>query len=131
MNAIYLDSLEIKIPSYLTCLSQERINALLKLDDLNDRIIASGVDPKDGKVVLILASGIIMLFDGDSYYIPRGRYIPNPDGKTVFLSNENGRWPGTVEGFNVESAWIIAKSVSALKNSELFVNDKSFGTFEI
>ena len=131
MNAIYLDSLEIKIPSYLTCLSQERINALLKLDDLNDRIIASGVDPKDGKVVLILASGIIMLFDGDSYYIPRGRYIPNPDGKTVFHSNENGRWPGTVAGFNVESAWIIAKSVSALKNSELFVNDKSFGTFEI
>ena len=132
MNMIQLGDLEIKIPNYLTCLTQEYINNLLKLDDeLSDKIIAAGINPKDNKVVLILASGIIMLFDGDSYYIPRGKYIPSQDGKTIFLSNERGRWPDTIEGFTIESSWIISKSDMALKNAELFVNNNSFGTFEI
>jgi len=127
---ISLKTFSLEIPNFISCLSQNEIDKILERDDADSKIIAAGVHPKDGKVMIILASCRILSFDGDSYKIPRGRYIPHVDGDSVFLPNENGRWSAAVEDFSLSSKWIIKKSVSASTDSQLFINNKSIGTFE-
>lgn len=109
-------------------LTQDQIDAITSTDD---NIVAAGMHPRDGKVMLVLSSGRIMMFDADSYFIPRGRYVPGADGRTVFLPNEEGRWPGTSKGFTVQSSWLISKSVSAISEAELLLNNQSLGIMQI
>jgi len=124
---VKIGSFELELPDYISCLSQEDIDKL-QGENCSSKIVAAGMHPRDGKVTLVLASGKILIFDGDSYYIPRGSYIPQPDGETVFLQNSTGRWHHTVSGFTVRSAWLISKSTSAMADAELLLKNKSLGT---
>jgi len=127
---VRLDNIDLELPDYMSCLNQEEINAITSQGDVENKIIAAGSHPKDGKVTFILGSCKILIFDGDSYYIPRGRYVPKSDGCKVFLPNDNGRWPDNFKGFTVDSSWLIEKSDALESKAELLVSDKSFGTFE-
>lgn len=126
-NQIKIRENHLELPSYMTHLAQDEIDTVA--DD--NSIVAAGMHPRDGKVMLILSSGHIMMFDADSYFIPRGRYLPNSGGKTVFLPNEAGRWPGDVSGFTVQSSWLISKSVSAISEAELLLNNQPLGIMQI
>lgn len=128
---IRIGSLSIDLPAYMSCLHQEEIDSIVSStnEDKKQKIIAAGVHPTDGIVTFILASGQIISFDGDSYYIPRGRYIPQADGNTIFLPNEFKRWPIDTKGFSVLSSWLISKSSSLLTgiDAELLVSNISLG----
>ena len=130
VTKVCLGNFDFELPDYMSCLDQEKIDEVMTLGDLENKIVAAGSHPKDGKVTFILASCRILTFDSDSYYIPRGRYIPKLDGSKVFLPNDNGRWPNSFKGFTVDSEWLIEKSDLLESKAELFVNNKSFGTFE-
>lgn len=123
-------NIEIKIPAYITCLSQEEIDKLRIEGNLNEKVIGAGVHV-DGTVTLVLASAQIRIFDPVQYFIPVGPYIPQADGHTVFLPNVSNRWPTPTRGFSVQSTWLVKRSQTALSGSELFVNKRSLGKFEI
>lgn len=129
-SKIILESLTFELPSYITHLTQDEIHAINSLDNDSAKIVAAGTHPADQKVMLILLSGIIMSFDAASYHIPRGRYIPSPDGKTVFLPNKDNRWPGTCPGFTLQSNWLISRSTFAISKAELLANNNSLGIIQ-
>lgn len=129
-SQIQIRATTLELPAYITHLKQDEINTIVASDDPSEKIVAVGMHPRDGKVMLVLSSGLIKTFDADSYYIPRGRYIPSTDGSTVFLPNEGGRWPGTSSGFTVQSSWLISKSESAFSEAELLLNNSSLGIMQ-
>lgn len=112
MKQIRIANFELEIPDHLNVIDQESITSLFCLEDNHLRIIAIGVDPRDGKVTLITASGDIRIFDAKSEGIPSGDYVPTPDGLHVILPNENNRWPESFSAYRVQAKWLIEKSVS-------------------
>ena len=128
-TTISLGSTTITVPSYVVCLDQENINTIRKDSDLSERIVGAGTH-FDGTVTFILATGQILIFDPAQYYIPDGPYLPQEDGFTVFLPNNNGRWPGPSRGFSVQSTWLIKRSKHGIVGAELFLKDKSVGKFD-
>jgi len=128
---IQIRATTLELPAYIAHLSQGEIDSIILSGDTTNKIVASGMHPRDGKVLLVLSSGLIKTFDADSYYIPPRKYIPSADGSTVFLPNEDGRWPGTCVGFTVQSSWLISKSESAFSESELLLNNRTLGTMQL
>jgi len=115
---------EIEYPAYVSHLPSEEMNEAKLAEDLSNRIVSAGTDPIDQKILFFTAEGKIMLFDSRKYHIPDGPSFPNNFGKSVYLPNVNGRWPGPVEGFSVEAVWLIKKSTSALSGATLDTNYK-------
>lgn len=126
---IQLGTTVIKVPDFIVCLSQEDIDSITRESDKHEKIIGAGVHP-DNTVMFILATGEIRTFNQDEHLIPSGPYIPQEDGYTVFLPNDNRRWPSHTRGFTVQSSWLIKRSKPALAGAELLVNDKSLGKFD-
>lgn len=132
MQLEFLDEIEIQLdknceieyPSYVTHLTDDELSSAKQSEDASNLIITAGTDPKDQKILLVTATGKIMLFDSKKYHIPDGPSFPIDCGKNVYLPNVNGRWPGPVEGFSVDSKWLIKKSVSALSGAMLNTNYK-------
>lgn len=115
---------EIEYPAYVSHLSAEEMTEAKLAEDSSSRIVSAGTDPADQKILFFTAEGKIMLFDSKKYHIPDGPSFPANCGKNVYLPNVNGRWPGPVEGFSVESEWMIKKSTSALSGATLDANYK-------
>lgn len=130
MQIEFLDEIEVQLdkkclieyPSYVTHLSIEEMDAAKQSEDASNLIVSAGTDPKDQKILIVTAAGKIMLFDSKKYHIPDGPSHPADNGKSVYLPNVTGRWPGPVEGFSVDSKWLIEKSVSALLGATLNTN---------
>jgi hypothetical protein len=111
---------EIELPDYMNRLSEEISNS--DEDDQEELIVAAGADPKDGKVLLMTKAGRLRVFDARSFHIPDGQALPSYEGKKVFFVNESGRWPGDVEGFYVDSKWLLENSTNALKDAEVTIS---------
>jgi hypothetical protein len=119
MDIQFGEGCEFELPNYMTRILPENIS---RDSNKNNVIIAAGADPSDGKITLVTLSGNVFIFDARSFYIPDGPAVPDRGGCAVFLENVNGRWPGSVPGFWVESDWILQKSVSALEGAILQTN---------
>jgi hypothetical protein len=108
----------------MNSLAQDEINKIIEnIIDNSLKIVSCGVDPRDGDVSLIISNGELRIFSPKEYYVPPGVYIPQSNGEEVFLPNDNGRWPGTFDGFKVKSKWLIEHSETALKAADLYVGD--------
>lgn len=113
------DDCDFNLPNFVSSLKDEEIK-IAKLSQNNQSlIVAAGSDPVDGKITFLTADNRVMIFDADSFYIPRGPAFPSHNGSKIFLKNTEGRWPGNSPGFYVESTWIIQKSISALVDATI------------
>lgn len=128
-NLIQVGSSVIELPSFIICLLQDDIDKIFNSEDKKEKIIGAGVHP-DGTVVFILGTGDVVLFNQKEHLVPSGPYVPQDDGYTVFLPNDNGRWPGNSRGFTVQSSWFIKRCKPALAGAELLVNEKSLGKID-
>lgn len=123
-------STTLELPEYVECLTQTQIDDIRKKSNINEKIVGIGVHPVDKNISLVVATGEVKIFNAAEFYIPEGRYIPQPDGNTVYLPNELGRWSSHTDGFIVQAKWLIENSKSSLSNAELFLNNKSLGKFK-
>jgi len=110
------------LPQFMTKLCKEDFELACSSEDKNVRIIAAGTDPQDQKIVLLTASGKVLVFDARKFYIPPGPSEPSEGGSKIFLKNIDGRWPGNSEGFLVNASWIIDNSSSALEDAIILTN---------
>ena len=113
----------VSLSPFMVSLMQEDIDLLKDVDSHDTRIVACGVDPKDGIAVFVTLNSLVYTFDPKTRYIPEGLYLPTRSGQEVFLPNTKGRWPGISKGFYVDSSWILERSKSAMEESSLYVKD--------
>lgn len=113
------DNCNFDLPDFVSSLNEDEIKAAKSSPDNQNLIIAAGSDPKDGKITFLTADKRVMIFDADSFYIPRGPAFPSHNGSRIFLKNTLGRWPGNSSGYYIESTWVIQKSISALVDATI------------
>lgn len=87
----------------------------------NSIVIAVGTDPRDNKITLVTLTGKVRVFDAPRFHVPPGPALPSHGGRKVFLPNVEGRWPGPVEGFHVDSEWMLKNSDDAFAGASIHV----------
>jgi hypothetical protein len=117
------ENCEIILPPYVSKLQQDEISLIRSSNDPSKKVIAAGTDPKDQKITLITATGKVMIFDAKKFCVPDGPAVPTSTGEKVFLPNADNRWPSPVEGFYVDSEWMLKNSTSGLVGATLSVNN--------
>ena len=112
-------SCEIIFPEYINKLNDDEV---CRQEEPSKIIVAAGADPADGKILMLTADFKVYVFNARKFCIPDGPAEPKDGGKKIFLKNVNERWPTPVDGFFVESVWILKNSEPALKNAVLQTN---------
>jgi len=130
MELIFFDEIDISVdnntqfslPCYVSRLTEEEFNQAISSDDKHVRVVAAGMDPKDGKITMLTAEGKVMIFDARKFYIPDGNAKPCHAGKKIHLPNEMNRWPGMEDGCFVDAQWMLQNSVSGLIGATISTN---------
>ena len=111
-----MSHVEMELPSYLTALSSETIDAITRYDD--ERVIAAGVHPGDSSLVFVTNKLVALYVKPNGNLVPATAY-PGPDGKAMMVT-----FRGHTGTFVIDSALAAAVGVPCLEGGELFVNDK-------
>jgi hypothetical protein len=116
---------EVELPDYVHKLPPEDMKTAQSAENRHERVIAAGTDPRDQKITLLTASGMIMIFDTKKYHIPPGPSLPSHAGEKIFLPNVERRWYSPSPGFYVDAIWMLKNSTSGLEGAVMTTNNYS------
>lgn len=110
---------EFSLPAYMRPLPDEDIIQARESQHSENLIIAIGMDPSDNDVVILTATGKILIFSYKEHQIPIGPIIVVSGGEKVYLPNIGDRWQPDCDGFFIKSEWLIKNSKSALSEASI------------
>lgn len=122
-TTLKIKDIEIDIPTHMSSLSQSFLDSLSK-DDINTRIIACGVDPRDKSLCFVTVQLDTRIIRPNSRYLPK---IANPsiDGLMIEIEFEN------VEGVHqIHHRLAYDNSESCLDLADLYVGDTYISQFK-
>ena len=107
---------EIELPSYMTSLPQSIVEELSIVEE--ERVIACGVDPRDGSLVFVTNHATVRSI------VPNGQLVPSAasptlDGRGMYLKLQ-----GSDAVFPVSVHVAIDLGKQCVEGGELFVNDR-------
>ncbi len=95
-------NIEVTLPSYMTTLSQEELNEARRAAQRDQMIVASGRKTNDGDIVLMTATGHLMLLRVEGHELPHGKALPIDCGFAVAIEDEGY--------YACASDWVIANA---------------------
>jgi hypothetical protein len=95
-------NVEIELPDYMVMLVQEELDEARRAQARDEMIIAAGRKPDCQEIVVMTATGRLLVLDGAKHGLPEGHVIPTDHGHAVAIEHE-----GYCE---VTSDWVIANA---------------------
>ena len=108
---------EFSFPSYMTILSQSKIDSLSNGDE---RVFAAGVHPEDNSLNFVTTAGRVLSIEPNGVYTPETA-VPSGDGKHICLT-----FMGMKDLKTVDVKYAIRVGKDLIRGGELFVNGKKF-----